>query len=689
MPNHPLSLPDDFNPETDMLARTVDDRTYHAPIPAIQLAYDLVQNGTHVDIDQAERTIDAVLACQERRDGNPHRGNFVWEREDEAVEDLNAVQFILFSLVPMLVQWEDRLSKSTAARMRDSIRLGLEEIERIDVHPDYTNIVLKDITNSILGGELLKDARILKRGRDKLVRWLAHIDESGIPAEYNSPGYAAVALRVLDTLYRLAEDRDSAIRARTAATRLGLSYALHLNPATGRLAGPYSRAYLNTVFNADERELDTAREWFESGLLPGWLETAVDIRPSHMRVIETADANDGVGIATYHTPAYDFGIASQELTTQANRFIALQSNVCIAHYTRDDGPTGLFTSRYLMNDHWVGDYRQTPSRSASLLAEEGRFYGIQDGPRAIGVYAPLWPAAAEPGVDGWSRPSSAKAALIWDREDLIDEVLVNGSTITSLPYDIPGNATVVVTSGNVHFGIRLFTITDLGQDAPIRLVVRHGNLLLEIYNYEGPEKTFWEQAAPGSFFQGLPQCGFYLELGEREEYHGGWEFGERVAGGLLLDECDPPATYHDGDERVWQLGYARDDMSLGMVIDLMSWELKRRWTQAGEDDWPMLQCVQAKQSRKGKVAVMGGELKCGKQAAWVYGCKKGKVWAAGYHGKAPKPITFETPQGKVSLKGMGTGTIVWDNRRVTIEATEIKGKPQVDDGELVEVVTAK
>ena len=103
----------------------------------------------------------------------------------------------------------------------------------------------------------------------------------------------------------------------------------------------------------------------------------------------------------------------------------------------------------------------------------------------------------------------------------------------------------------------------------------------------------------------------------------------------------------------------------------------------------MLQCVQAKQSRKGKVAVMGGELKCGKQAAWVYGCKKGKVWAAGYHGKAPKPVTFVTPQGKVTLKGMATGTIVWDNRRVTIEATEIRGKPQVDDGDLIEVVTAK
>ena len=61
MPIRPLSLPDDFNPETDMLARSVDDQTYHAPIPAIRLAYDLVQNGTREDLDQAERDLERVL----------------------------------------------------------------------------------------------------------------------------------------------------------------------------------------------------------------------------------------------------------------------------------------------------------------------------------------------------------------------------------------------------------------------------------------------------------------------------------------------------------------------------------------------------------------------------------------------------------------------------------------------------
>ena len=97
----PLELPPGFNPETSMIAREVDGAQFHAPIPAIVLAYNLVENGTPQDLEQAEKTIRAVLDCQEKRIGSPHRGNFLWEGEDEVVEDLNAVQFILFNLIPI------------------------------------------------------------------------------------------------------------------------------------------------------------------------------------------------------------------------------------------------------------------------------------------------------------------------------------------------------------------------------------------------------------------------------------------------------------------------------------------------------------------------------------------------------------------------------------------------------------
>ena len=74
-----------------MISRSVAEQIYHSTISTIQFALALVVNGTPQDLQCAEKVIDAVLECQERRDGDPHLGNFLWEREDEVVEDLNAV----------------------------------------------------------------------------------------------------------------------------------------------------------------------------------------------------------------------------------------------------------------------------------------------------------------------------------------------------------------------------------------------------------------------------------------------------------------------------------------------------------------------------------------------------------------------------------------------------------------------
>lgn len=696
----PLELPKGFNPETNMIAREVDGKQFHAPIPAVVLAGSLVENGTPEDLAQAEKTLRAVLACQERRIGIPHRGNFLWEREDESVEDLNAVQFILFNLIPLMIRWRDRLSPELQDEIAEAIRLGLQEIARLDVHPDYTNIVLKDITNSCLGGELLEDEATAKRGYDKLVVWMRHTDLSGTPTEFNSPGYARVALRVLKALIDLVEHEPTRYRARVYASRLGLSVALHISTTTGRWAGPYSRAYLGQVFGeptlepsgqfrSDTGEHAMIRQWLEDGILPDWLSNVLDIRPSHFRVNETADARNKVAISTYHTPVSDFGIASQELTSQSIRFIALQSNVCIAHYTRPDGePPGLFVSRYLVDDHWVGDFRQTPSRSASLLPEEGRFHGVQDGPRALCVYAPRAPGAGDVGVDGWNRCRSAKAALIWDRVDLVDEIWVNDTRVEDLPFDVPRDATVVVATGDVLFAVRPLTIQDLGIDAPIRLIERHGNLVFEMYNYEGPEKTFWEQAHPGSFFQGLPQCGYYLEMADRSEEADAVAFCQRVSEGELVDDCESAFTYEPGSERIWKVAYRRDQLEVGMEVDLMDWKLKRRWNDRGKDTFPPLDSPFARGTRTGHVEIGPAELDCGKQAAWLFAARKKRYWVAGYHGVRPKPLTLTVPEGEVKIKGFAAGTIIWDDGRVSIEAAEVKGKPQIEGGELVSLLTA-
>lgn len=80
----------------------------------------------------------------------------------------------------------------------------------------------------------------------------------------------------------------------------------------------------------------------------------------------------------------------------------------------------------------------------------------------------------------------------------------------------------------VLFAVLSLTCTTLGRNAPIRLAVVQDDLVLELYNYLGPEKRFWELNWPGAFYKGTSQCGFYLEVAERATYPDGKAFGEKV-----------------------------------------------------------------------------------------------------------------------------------------------------------------
>ena len=75
-------------------------------------AVALVESGAPQEIERAQAVIDAVLDCQDMDPRSPHYGNFRWEHEDLAVEDLNAVQFVLVRLIPLLLNHADLLVRS-------------------------------------------------------------------------------------------------------------------------------------------------------------------------------------------------------------------------------------------------------------------------------------------------------------------------------------------------------------------------------------------------------------------------------------------------------------------------------------------------------------------------------------------------------------------------------------------------
>lgn len=658
----PLPLPENYNPQTHLLAKITENGVFHETRAGAAFAHRLIANGAAEDLALAETVLDVVLGCQERRAGDPHLGNFTWMLEDDHVEDLNAVEFNLEHLIPLMLRHADRLTPALQTRVLEAIRLGLDEIRRLDVSIAYTNICLLDILNTSLGGELLGEPAIAERGYRKLAAWMAFTDSQGTVFEWNSPTYGAVDIRALKQLADLTRDVETRIRARTAAARLGLSIALHIHAATGRWAGPHGRAYHPSVVCETPPEINLVRSWIADGTLPGWLADALDARPDRFEISETAHAGRQMSITTCHSPSFVLGAASVEYTGQ--------SDVLMAHYVRPGAERpGVLYTRYLTNDKWLGDFYHATDRTKSRnLIEEGQFYGVQSGPRAIGLYAP----PRSPGVI-----SSAKACFIFTERRLVDEIWVGDQRIETLPIDIKPGERVVIGSGDAWCAIVPLSRRDLGRDAPIRLVEREGDLVLEIYNYLGPKKAFWELSWPGLFYQGRPWCGVYLELAERSEYPDGGTFGRVVARGELHDVTAPPFTYYGAGERPWTVEYRRDGHALGIEVDLMEWRLKRRWTGRGEVGWPMLESPIARQNATGRVEVGDAILECGQGPAWLFASPMTGRYVAGYHGSQPAPLTLAVPGGRIEIAEMGVGTVVWDNGRATVEAVGVQGEPRV------------
>jgi hypothetical protein len=649
-----------------------------SPRSGAELAATLVASGAPADLATAERLLDMVLSSQERHPDDPHYGNFP-RLVGRPVEGFNVVGFILSALVPMMIEYQERLSPDLQARLVEGIRLGLEDLRRTDVNVSYTNPFVMDFAVTCLGGELLNDATIAERGYRKLVEWMEFTDRSGATYEYNSPGYTSVVIRALAPLVRLTRDEPTRQRARVMLWRVGLSAALHMNVATDRWAGPHGRAYYHTVAGT-RPELEGFQDFIREGSLPAWLSDAVESRDEPMQVVETTDALQGLGTYTYHSKSFSLGVATRELNNQANNDIGLQSNLFTLYYRRPESslPGSVF-SRYILDDEWLDD-----SEVHNGIPEFGLFHGVQDRERALSLYT-----TNEWGLGGLKPHFSAKAIVAWPRwGDPGDEVWVDDRRVESFPASVPPGSVVVVVSGDAMTAIRPLTVSDAGRDAPIRVsLFADQTLAIEMYNYLGQSKLHWEFAYPGTFFQGVPQNGFYAEVAERSAYPNGAAFARVVSSGKFTDVAEAPFTqgYNEHKPRLWKVEYSRDGRSLGVEADLMDWAKPvPRWTDKGVLGQPMLESPLARQSRTGTVQVGETTLSSGKQPAWLFVSPKENLVVAAYHGPDVAPLTLKLPEGSVELDGIGTGTVIWDNGNVSVEGLGLKGAPRVTGGRLIQ-----
>ena len=91
-----------------------------------------------------------------------------------------------------------------------------------------------------------------------------------------------------------------------------------------------------------------------------------------------------------------------------------------------------------------------------------------------------------------------------------------------------------------------------------------------------------------------------------------------MAKGAPADETEAPFTYAGEGERLWTVSHDRDGEMVGIEVDLMAWQLKRRWMQDGDLGWPMLESPIAQETRGGHIELEGAALRRGEAAGWLF-----------------------------------------------------------------------
>jgi len=659
----PFELPADFDSDDYLLPSTTDAGSLNSPRGAAALAEGLVDHGAPESLALAEQVLKAVLDAQETRAGAAHRGNFEWRFGDGAISDLNSVEFTLRHVICTTTAHRERLPGELRGRVLEAVRLGLEEIARMNVAITYTNVATMDCMNTVLGGELLGDAAFIERGRNRLKELERETLSHGTFCEFNTPTYTRVTHDALTRIARYTTGEETAIRARALRSRLALTAVLHVHPETGRWAGPHGRGHSLSRPADIEPERQYLERWAEMGNAPAYMLQMLDGRPLPYQAWESVYEERRLGAMTYLDRAFAMGTAVRE--------ISRQTDVFLIHCTRRDGaPPALVYSKYLIDD----EEDAAPRR----LLEQGQFYGVQWGARAIGLYAPRCfehPTSLAPPTA--NRFQSAKAVVEFAGRGDGHAVWVGEQLVESFPRTLEEGEVAVVECGEALVAIRPLSRDDLGNGAPLRIVQRRDRLALEMFNYLGPETVFWEMDRDSRFFQGKPRCGFYAEAAAASDFADGAAFARAVASGTFRDAAEPPVTsYHDGKKRIWAIEYARGGKRLGIEIDLIGWTLERRWNEEGDLGWPLLESPLARQSASGRVEAGDATMTCGNHPAWLFSLPEKGTYLAGYHGP-PAPFCLKTPETTVTLDAMGTGTVALCGGEVVVDALHT-GEPRIE-----------
>lgn len=397
----------------------------------------------------------------------------------------------------------------------------------------------------LLGGHLAGRQDVLKRGQEMLRELDDLLKRCGTLMEYDSPTYTGISLHALSEIVNYPPNLEVKEAALTLEQKMWAEVCARFHAETSRLAGPYSRAYwIDTVghphlMNAfmygtfgdrifinpsayhfpprsgvvghaswaalvwpnsawiicsDTHCPDRYARYLFSKPYPVITESLCEGLPSRITGHDRVEGKDYVSPIEwpgYTGPNYTYQTADYAMGTAYSQFHdgGLSESFYVTYRKQETAAsledTGVVFARYLVNDRLpdrINHYNIYGDASPEGYRDEGRKFGIQEGPWSMMAYKPKHFEL---------NAASLKLSLILPFHfGFTPEVWINGKRTDSLPAVSEEPATVVIRDGVFTAGFRPLTLTNHGREEAVR-VERNGDYLyISFYNYKGPEREF-------------------------------------------------------------------------------------------------------------------------------------------------------------------------------------------------------
>lgn len=466
---------------------------------------------------------------------------------------LEKCHFAPMNCMQLLLQHEERLKKSVVKKLEEYVKSSLDRQADRKIHFTMYNDNYASMAAFTLltAGERFNDNKAFQAGAEKLNQLKERYMRCGVLSEYCSTTYLPITIQCMAQIYDYVENEGVRETALKCEERAWAEAASHYHAPSGRLAGPYSRAYtIDTLGNpsgmlsllymvfGDEIFINPVKDMFPyrpglvvhhsierlmwpcliwncSGLChcPGYLKEVLLHKTYPYTAIARTEClptlTEGLRpgfTSTEKVPfcnPYEYQGSSGPIYTYMTEDYALGTAYSQYHdgglsesfYTvyrkkvpaGDIAETGVVFSRYIINEKQP----ETVNRY-SVYGDSDGYIGFRDEARKFGIQHRDCSVIAY-------KPKQFESHSIWSMKlsilfpchlSKVDEIWLGDKKLDGFSGESTEPVTVFVKDGPVYMAFTPLELTNYGRKAAVRVEQTGNYIMASFYNYEGVPQSF-------------------------------------------------------------------------------------------------------------------------------------------------------------------------------------------------------